>query len=65
MEIREFADKFQLTYPVGQEGGIAEVLGANGIPETFFIGRDGRIIRKIATTAHYAELTAGIEEILK
>ena len=65
MEIREFVEKFQITYPVGQEGGIAEALGAKGIPETFFIGRDGRIIKKITTTVHYAELTAGIEEILK
>ena len=43
---------------------IAEALGAKGIPETFFIARDGRIAKKITSTIHYAELAAGIEEIL-
>jgi len=46
-DIRKFAKKYQLTYPVGKENGIAEALGANGIPETFFITKDCRkVLRK-------------------
>lgn len=64
-DIRKFAKKYQLTYPVGMENGIAEALGVNGIPETIFIARDGRIAKKITETVHYQELVDGIEKILK
>ena len=64
-EIREFAKEFHITYPTGQERGIAEALGAKSIPETFFISRDGRIINKITDTIHYSQLSVNIDEILK
>ncbi len=64
-EISTFAQKYQLTYPVGQENGIADALGASGIPETIFIARDGRIVQRIRAAVHYNELVAGIEEIIK
>jgi cytochrome c biogenesis protein CcmG/thiol:disulfide interchange protein DsbE len=64
-DIKKFTEKYRITYPVGLENGIAEVLGAKGIPETFFIAKDGRIASKITSTVHFSELTAGIEEILQ
>jgi len=63
-DIKKFAKKYQLTYPVGMETGIAEALGAKGIPETLFIARDGRIVKRITHTVHYKELVTGIEKIL-
>ena len=64
-DVKKFKKKYLITYPVGLENGIAEALGANGIPETFFIARDGRIAQKITSTLHYSDLAAGIEEILQ
>lgn len=64
-DIRKFAKKYQLTYPVGIENGIAQVLGAKGIPETFFITRDGRIAKQHTDPINYKVLSEGIEEILK
>lgn len=64
-DIRMFAGKYQLTYPVGKENGIAEALGADGIPVTFFITRDGKIARQHTDTINYKVLSEGIEEILK
>lgn len=64
-DIKKFAKKYQLTYPVGMENGIAEALGANGIPETFFITRDGRIAKQHTDPISYKELSESIEKILK
>jgi len=64
-DIIKFANKYQLTYPVGMENGIAEALGANGIPETFFITRDGRIAKHHTDPINYKVLSEGIEEILR
>ena len=64
-DIRKFAQKYQLTYPVGKENGIAEALGANGIPETFFITKDGRIAKQHTDPINYKVLSEGIEKILK
>jgi cytochrome c biogenesis protein CcmG/thiol:disulfide interchange protein DsbE len=55
-DIRKFARKYQLTYPVGMENGIAEALGAKGIPETFFITRDGRIAKQHTASINYKVL---------
>ena len=63
-DIKKFVEQFQITYPVGQENGIAEAFGAKGIPETFFISRDGKIVKKVTSTIHYSELAEGIQEIL-
>jgi cytochrome c biogenesis protein CcmG/thiol:disulfide interchange protein DsbE len=64
-DIIKFAKKYQLTYPVGKENGIAEILGAKGIPETFFITRDGRIAKQHTDPINYKVLSESIEEILK
>lgn len=63
-DVRKFSKEYKLTYPVGLESGIAEALGAKGIPETFFIDREGGIARRISGTVHYKELAAGIEAML-
>ncbi len=42
---RAFLKEFHVTYPTFRDpdGSVARLFGATGVPETFFIGRDGRI----------------------
>jgi cytochrome c biogenesis protein CcmG/thiol:disulfide interchange protein DsbE len=65
-DIGKFARRHHLTFPVGRDTGIGVALGAvKGIPETIFIGRDGRIVRRHNGLIDYATLTAGIKELLR
>ncbi len=61
----KFADTYKLTFPVGRESGIAALLGAQSIPNTVFIGKDGRIVKRYMGTITYADLDANIKMILK
>jgi len=54
-----------LTYPVGKESGIATILWVKAIPETLFIDREGRMIKRHSGTITYEELSAGIQDLLK
>ncbi len=42
---RTFLKKFHIAYPTlrDPDGSVARLFGTTGVPETFFIGRDGRI----------------------
>ena len=57
-------EKFHLTYPVGMENGIADALGAKGIPRTIFINKEMRVVKRHSDTISYEELAAGINQIL-
>lgn len=59
-----FAEKYQLTFPVGKDIGVGKAMGAKTIPETVFIGKNGDIIDRYMGTIHFDELKAGIERIL-
>jgi cytochrome c biogenesis protein CcmG, thiol:disulfide interchange protein DsbE len=45
-DAKEFVRHYHVTYPVVRDvdGDFASSLGVNGVPETFVIGRDGRIM---------------------
>lgn len=45
---RGFIKRFGITYPNGRDpdGTVAHLFGTTGVPETFFIGADGRILGK-------------------
>lgn len=45
---RAFLKEFHIAYPTlrDPDGSVARIFGTTGVPETFFIGRDGRIRRK-------------------
>ncbi len=45
---REFVERFRLTFPnlVDRTGTTAIDYGVYGVPETFFIDRSGRIVKK-------------------
>ena len=49
-DVREFAEEFGLTFEILRDpsGDIAEIYQTTGLPETFLIGRDGVIYRKVA-----------------
>ncbi len=63
--IKQFAKKFDLTYPLGLENGIAASLGAEGIPETIFINKNGVITKRYSQKVKYKNIKAGIEQIIK
>jgi cytochrome c biogenesis protein CcmG/thiol:disulfide interchange protein DsbE len=44
-DARRFMRRYQLTYPVvhDRDGGRANSYGVSAFPETFFVGRDGRL----------------------
>ena len=63
-DIRKFAEKYQLSFPVGKDNGIAKALGAKAIPETIFINQKGEILKRYTGTIHFDELKTSIEEII-
>ena len=63
-EIREFAETFHQTFPVGKDTGTAEALNVKAIPVTLFIGRNGRIVERHRDTIDFDELVTGIEKLL-
>jgi cytochrome c biogenesis protein CcmG, thiol:disulfide interchange protein DsbE len=48
--IRAFADSLSLTFPIlhDPQGRIQRTYQTTGVPETFVIGRDGRIYRRVS-----------------
>lgn len=64
-DIRKFAEKYQLTFPVGRDNGIAEVLGTKAIPTTFFINREGSIVKRYIGPIDFDTLKDGIMKIIK
>lgn len=64
---REFLQEFGVTYPNGIDRGskIAINYGVWGLPETFFIDREGRITYKHIGALGWNTLTAKLEEALQ
>jgi peroxiredoxin len=63
-EIRDFAETFHQTFPVGKDTGTAEALDVKAIPVTLFIDKSGRIIKRHRNVIDYEELATGIEKLL-
>jgi len=66
-DAREFLKEFSITYLNGRDasGQIAVDYGVWGIPETFFIDRDGRITYKHAGALGAATINAKLDEALR
>ena len=63
---RAFMEEFGITYPNGQDtSGIASSYGLTGIPETFFITRDGTVNRRWIGAIGERQLATLIEELLE
>lgn len=64
---REFLREFGITYPNGRDVGakIAIDYGVWGLPETFFIDREGRITCKHVGALGWNTITAKLDEALQ
>ena len=64
MKPLRFLREFDITYPNGpDENDIYFDYGATGIPETFFINRDGVIVLKFLGPLNAEQLSAFVEEL--
>ncbi len=67
-ESAKFLKEFNITYPNGPDIGteISQKFHIKGVPETFFVGKDGQIYGNyIGPFGSEAALTTKIEELLK
>ena len=64
---RAFLARFRITYPNAPDPGgrISVDYGMSGVPESYFIGHDGRILRKWAGPLDEGRLVAFVEELLR
>jgi len=65
-DARAFLREFGVTYPNGPDptGGILIEYGVTGIPETYFIDRDGQLLRRWVGPLTERQIAAFIEELL-
>ena len=66
-ETRKFRDAFELKYPIvsGSNGRVAVEWGVVGIPEKFFVDREGRVVKKYAGPMTRDKLGLELREVLK
>jgi cytochrome c biogenesis protein CcmG/thiol:disulfide interchange protein DsbE len=62
----DFLDEFAVTYANGSDagGGAAIEYGVTGLPETFFVDRQGQLVRKFIGPVTERALRAAVEELL-
>jgi cytochrome c biogenesis protein CcmG/thiol:disulfide interchange protein DsbE len=66
-DARDFVERYSLTYPMGYDGPakLWERWGLTGLPETFFVRRDGTIVEhRVGPYETEAELDAAIRKAL-
>ena len=63
---RAFVREFALTYPNVYDGPgrIADAYGLTGVPETYFVDREGRVVDLVAGPLTEDAIEAGIEKAL-
>jgi len=65
-EARAFLQKFKITYPTGPDPGhVAVDYGVLGVPETFFIDREGIIVNRFIGPLTRERLADLVEELLR
>ena len=65
-DVRRFVERFGVTYPnsIDAQGKVAIDYGVRGIPEKFFIDRDGLLVRKFVGPVTDSKLRAVLDELL-
>jgi cytochrome c biogenesis protein CcmG/thiol:disulfide interchange protein DsbE len=65
-EVRKFLERNRITYPNGLDlkGVTAIEYGVRGIPEKFFVDRDGTLVRKFIGPVTEQRLAAVLDEML-
>ena len=66
-DARRFARKYGMTYPLVRDGPghVVAKYGLTGVPETFFIGRDGKLVKHTAGRVDEQELAEGIQTAMR
>ena len=66
-ETRKFRDAFELKYPIVSDsnGRVAVDWGVVGIPEKFFVDRDGLVVKKYAGPMTRDKLGLELREVLE
>ncbi len=66
-ETRKFRDAFELEYPIVSDsnGRVAVEWGVVGIPEKFFVDREGRVVKKYAGPMTRDKLGLELREVLE
>ena len=61
-DARDFIDQFGLTFPHVRDPGneTQRAWGVTGLPETYFIGADGRVVGHVIGTVDAAQLREGV-----
>lgn len=61
-----YLQEFDITYPNGPDptGEITIDYGVSGLPVTFFISRDGKVVRRWVGALEHSVLSRSIEEIM-
>ena len=64
---RDFLRRFGVTYPNGRDGtgAIAVDYGMSGVPETYFVDRDGRLVAKWQGALDDARLRSYLDDLLR
>jgi cytochrome c biogenesis protein CcmG, thiol:disulfide interchange protein DsbE len=64
---RDFLRRFGVTYPNGRDatGAIAVEYGMSGVPETYFVDRDGRLVAKWQGALDDARLRSFLDDLLR
>jgi cytochrome c biogenesis protein CcmG, thiol:disulfide interchange protein DsbE len=59
---REFARRYRMTYPLVRDPGdkLYDAYGATGVPESFFVARDGRVVAHVPGAITRETLAAGL-----
>jgi cytochrome c biogenesis protein CcmG/thiol:disulfide interchange protein DsbE len=59
-----FADRYGMTYPLVRDPGdeLYDKYGATGVPESFFVARDGRVVAHVPGAVTRETLAAGLEK---
>ena len=64
---RDFLRRFGVTYPNGRDatGAIAVEYGMSGVPETYFVDRDGQLVRKWQGALDEARLRSFLDDLVR
>jgi peroxiredoxin len=63
-KLKAKAKELGLTYPIGANPKAAEMYGVQGIPHSFFVGKDGKLISQVVGAVPRPELEAQVKKIL-
>ena len=66
-DARSFLQEFRISYPNGPDnnGEIAIEYGLTGVPESWFLNKDGRLVRRWVGPLTDQQITAFIEEAMR